>query len=311
MKGWQLVEFNKPLRLVEKDDPTPGRGQVVLDVKGCGMCHSDLVQIHAVGADFMLNTIMGHELAGIVSAVGEDVSEWKMGDRVAVCPTATESVPGFFRDGGFATKYLGVAEELVAIPDSVDWTYGAMMTDAGMTSYHALVKRGGLTKDMKVGIIGLGGLGQIGARVAILKGADVHVAEVKKEVWPLAEGLGVKHIVADATEWENQGFDLVVDYAGFGTTTNAAIKALRPDGTAVQVGLGVNETNFAIAEMVLRNVKLFGSRGGTTDDIVELYELVASGDLAPEVTEIGFDDIPRGLEDLEANKVTGRLVALY
>jgi len=311
MKGWQLVEFDKPPLLVEKEDPTPGPGQVVLDVKSCGMCHSDLVQLHAVGADFVLNKIMGHELAGIISAVGEGVTEWKTGDRVAVCPTATESVPGFFRDGGFATKYLGVAEELVAIPDGVDWTYGAMMTDAGMTSYHALVKRGGLTKDMKVGIIGLGGLGQIAARVAVLVGADVHVAEVKTEVWPLAERLGVKHIVGGAAEWENQGFDLVVDYAGFGTTTNAAIKALRPDGTAVQVGLGVNETNFTIAEMISRNVKLFGSRGGTKEDIMELYEYVESGDLAPEVTQIGFDDIPQGLEDLEANKVTGRLVALF
>ena len=310
MKGWQLVEFNKPPQLVEKEDPTPGPGQVVLDVKSCGMCHSDLVQMHAVGADFVLN-IMGHELAGIVSAVGEGVTEWKIGDRVAVCPTATESVPGFFRDGGFATKYLGVAEELVAIPDGVGWTYGAMMTDAGMTSYHALVKRGGLTKDMKVGIIGLGGLGQIATRVAVLIGADVHVAEPKKEIWPLAERLGVKHIMADAAEWQDQGFDLVVDYAGFGTTTNAAIKALKPDGTAVQVGLGVNETNFAIAEMIMRNVKLFGSRGGTREDIVELYGYVASGDLAPEVSEIGFDDIPQGLEDLEANKVTGRLVALF
>jgi propanol-preferring alcohol dehydrogenase len=117
--------------------------------------------------------------------------------------------------------------------------------------------------------------------------------------------------VGDAAEWENQGFDLVVDYAGFGTTTNAAIKALRSDGTAVQVGLGVNEINFTIAEMITRNVKLFGSRGGTKEDIEELYEYVESGDLAPEVTQIGFDDIPQGLEDLEENKVTGRLVALF
>lgn len=309
MKGWKLVEFDQLPILVEQDDPVAGPGQVVLDVKACGMCHSDLVQMHATGADFVLN-IMGHELAGVVSSVGDGVAEWKIGDRVAACPTATDSVPGFFRDGGFATKYLAVTEELVAIPDHVNWTYGAMMTDAGMTSYHALVKRGGLTAGMKVGIIGLGGLGQIAARVAVLKGADVHVAEIKKDVWPLARRLGVDHVVADAAEWENQGFDLVVDYAGFGTTTAAAIKALRPDGAAVQVGLGVNEAMFPIAEMATRNVTLFGSRGGTKGDIAELYELVGTGDLAVEVTEIGFDDIPRGLQDLEANQVTGRLVAL-
>ncbi|WP_197711304.1 zinc-binding dehydrogenase [Cellulomonas sp. WB94] len=309
MKGWELVAFGQPLELVEREDPTPGPGEVVLDVKGAGLCHSDVAAMQG-GADWMLHKIIGHELAGVVSALGEDVTEWTIGDRVSVCPTASASVPGYMRDGGFATKHLAPAGDLVAIPDAVDWTLGAQMTDAGMTSYHALVVRGGLTAGMKVGIIGLGGLGQIAARVAVLRGADVHVAEPKKDAWPLAERLGVTHVVADVAEWENGGFDLIVDYAGYGTTTDAALHAVRFNGTVVLVRLGVREGQISLGEMITRQSSLLASRGGTKQDIAELYELVATGELVPEVTEIGFDDIPRGLADLTANKVTGRLVAL-
>lgn len=310
MKGWQLVEYGRPLRLVERPDPEPGPGEVVLDVKGSGLCHSDVAEMEDQGVDWFLGRIIGHEMAGVVSAVGAGVAEWKPGDRVAVCPTASDSVPGYFRDGGFATKHVAPAGDLVAIPDQVGFTLGAMMTDAGMTSYHALVRRGEVRPDMKVGIIGLGGLGQIAARVGVVKGAEVHVAEPRKAVWPLAERLGVEHVVADVAEWKNKDFDLIVDYAGYETTTPGAIRAIRFDGTVVVVGLGVSQIRLNTNDMVGRKVRLLGSRGGTKQDIADLYGLVASGDLDPAVTEIGFDDIPRGLADLAANKVTGRLVAL-
>jgi propanol-preferring alcohol dehydrogenase len=163
---------------------------------------------------------------------------------------------------------------------------------------------------MKVGIIGLGGLGQIAARVAVLIGAETHVAETKQDAWGLGQRLGVQHLVEDAAEWSGQNFDLIVDYAGFGATTTAAIRAVRTGGTVVQVGLGVREANVPLGEVVSKEVSLLGSRGGTKQDIAELYELVASGELTPEVTEIGFDDIPDGLQALADNRVTGRLVAL-
>jgi propanol-preferring alcohol dehydrogenase len=311
VKAWQLVEIDRPLVLIERDDPQPGTGQVLLDIKASGLCHSDVAEMHEPAAAMFLPVIPGHEMAGVVSAVGDGVTGWAVGDRAAVCPTADAQVPGYFRDGGFATKNVSPADALVRIPDEVGFTLGAMMTDAGMTSYHALVRRGGMQAGMKVGIIGLGGLGQIATRVAVVKGADVHVAEPRQEVWPLAEKLGVQHVVADVAEWQNADFDLIVDYAGFGTTTAGAIRAVRFDGTVVLVGLGVNEMTIGSNDMVGRNVKLLASRGGTKEDIAELYALVASGDLDPAVTEIGFDEIPQGLADLEANQVTGRLVARF
>ncbi len=311
MKGWQLVEIDKPLVLVERDDPQPGPGKILIDVRAAGLCHSDVQLIHEPMAKFLLPVIPGHELAGVVTAVGEGVTAVAVGDRVAECPTATMECPGYHFDGGFATKHVTSADFVVRVPDAVGWTLGAMMTDAGMTSYHALVKRGGCEAGMKVGIIGIGGLGQIAAAVAVARGAEVHVAEPKRDVWDMARALGVKDVVEDAKAWENQNFNLVVDYAGFGTTTAAALQALRFDGTAVIVGLGKNEATISTGDMVGRQSKLLASRGGTKEDIAELYELVVAGALNPAVTEIGFDDIPAGLADLEAHRVTGRLVARF
>jgi propanol-preferring alcohol dehydrogenase len=163
---------------------------------------------------------------------------------------------------------------------------------------------------MKVGIIGFGGLGQIATRVAVLKGAEVHVAETKQDVWPLAKSLGVTSTVADVAEWAGQGFDLVVDYAGFRTTTAGALKAVRFDGTVVQVGMGKTVgVEIDTTDLVLGHVNLLGSVAGTKQDIEDLYELMATGDLTPHTTEITFDQIPQGIEDLRNGKVTGRLVA--
>jgi len=264
----------------------------------------------------------GHEIAGVVAAVGAGVSGWQIGDRAGVCPTASaappgadgpgagEVSPGYGHDGGFAEKYLGRAHDLVRIPDGLDVTLGAVATDAGMTAYHAIVVRGGLESGMKVGVIGLGGLGQIAARIAVLKGAEVHVAEPKSDTWPLAKSLGVTSCVSDVSDWAGAGFDLIVDYAGFGTTTAGALKAIKFNGTVVQVGLAVTAgVSIDTLDLVINQANLLGSIGGTKADIEDLYNLMATGELDPHVTEISFDDIPTGIEDLKHGKVTGRLVA--
>ncbi len=297
--------------LGEVENPRPGEGEVVIDVEAAGLCHSDVSVLTepTAGKTMMPFTpmIIGHEIAGTISAVGEGVTEWTVGDRVGVCPTASASIPGYTRHGGFAEQHLAPAADLVRVPDDVDIALGALATDAGMTSYHAVVVRGAVQAGMKVGVIGLGGLGQVGARVAVLKGAEVHVAEMKKDVWPLAKELGVIDTVADAAEWAGAGLDLVVDNAGFDTTLKA-LEAVRSGGTVVQVGMGDPNVRITV-QSILANKSLLGSMGGTKDDIAALYELMRAGDLQPAWAEIAFEDIAEGVARLEAGTVTGRLVA--
>jgi propanol-preferring alcohol dehydrogenase len=217
--------------------------------------------------------------------------------------------PGYGYDGGFADKIVVDQITLVRMPDNVPFALGAAGTDAGMTSHHAVIAKGRVTAGTRLGIIGLGGLGQIGARVGVLAGAEVYVAEIDEEVWDLAHDLGATGVARSIRGFADRQLDVIVDFAGFGTTTAEAIEAVRFGGRVVQVGMGKLEATISTRDLIIKECELVGCRGGTSDDIAGVYELFATGQLAPHYTEIGFDDIPDGLDRLARGEVKGRLVA--
>lgn len=312
MRAWQFTNTHEPLVLADVPVPVAGPGQVVLDVVSAGLCHSDVGVLEDEGwlpALPRRPVTMGHEVAGVVVEVGEGVTGWSVGARVGVCPMTRAGAPGYGYDGGFADKILVDQITLVAIPDNVPFALGAAGTDAGMTSHHAVMTKGRVVAGTRLGIIGLGGLGQIGARVGVLAGAEVYAAELNEEVWDLADELGVTGIARSIRDFADKRLDVIVDFAGFGTTTAEAIETVRFAGRVVQVGMGKLEATISTRDLILKECELVGSRGGTSDDIAGVYELFASGQLAPHYTEIGFDDIPDGLDRLARGLVKGRLVA--
>jgi propanol-preferring alcohol dehydrogenase len=313
MKAWQFTNTHEPLVLNEVPEPAAGPGEAVIDIKAAGLCHSDVGLLEDEGWLPMLGKLPitpGHEIAGVISEIAEGVEGWKAGDRVGVCPTAEGATsPGYTHDGGYSFKCTASTKSLVAVPESLSFELAAAGTDAGMTSYHAVVTEGRVKQGDRVGIIGLGGLGQIGARVAVLRGCEVYVAEPNQQVWPLSEKIGCKKIVSDITGLLDENLDVIIDYAGFGTTTAGAIEAVRPGGRVVQVGLGQMEATINTTALVTKRVTLIGSLGGTVDDITGVYEMMATGDLDPAVTPIAFSEIPEGLDRLAKGGVVGRLVA--
>jgi len=316
MKAWQYPGEHRPIQLNEVPEPAPGPTQVVIDVRAAGLCHSDLMYMET-GDQAMpfLPMTQGHENAGVISALGAQVEGFAVGDVVGVCSSGVQPPLGMFTPGGFADRLAADYRDLARVPAGLDLSLAALATDAGMTSYHAMAKAGGVRAGMKVGVIGFGGLGQIGARVAVLSGAEVHVAEMKEDVWPLAKAVGVADCVKDADEWVSDGnpmsggtFDLVVDYAGF-DTTQKALNAIRRGGKVVQVGLG--KPTFTVVTPTILGRTIEGSLGGTVQDIEEVFDLMARGEITPAYEEIAFDQIGAGLERLRANQVTGRLVARF
>jgi alcohol dehydrogenase, propanol-preferring len=312
MKAWQFTNTHEPLVLAEVTEPTPGPGEVLIDVKAAGLCHSDVGLLEDEG---WLQTLakrpitIGHEIAGVITGLGAGVTGWKSGDRVGICPTTEASAPGYVRDGGFASKAVTPAVSLVRLPDTVSFVLGAAGTDAGMTSHHAVIANGQVKGGTTVGIIGFGGLGQIGSRVAVLAGAEVYVAEVNERVWQNALDAGVKGVKKSIKEFEGVTFDVIVDFAGFGTTTAEAIDVVGMGGRVVQVGMGRLEATISTASLILRKVTLIGSQGGTKEDIEGVYRYFATGKLTPTITEITFDQIPEGITRLKHGEVVGRLVA--
>lgn len=316
MKGWQFVGTDKPLELVEVEDPKAKPGDVVIDVKAAGICHSDVGMMNDPGWMDLIGqfpVIMGHEIAGVISEIGEGVTDYKVGDKVAVCPTGPSGVgaPGYDRDGGFAEKTTAPTEDLVLIPEGLSFALAAAGTDAGMTSYHAVFTIGQATPGSKIGILGVGGLGQIGLQAAIAKDIEVYAVDNSEEARKLALEFGAKEVFEDVKELADYELDLIVDYAGFDETTSDSLEAVGFNGRVVLVGMGKLETTVNTSDLIVGQKTLHGSVGGDKEDMVEVYELMKSGGVKPKITEITFDEIPEGIERLERNEVTGRLVAIF
>lgn len=315
MKGWQFVGTDQPLEFVEKDDPAIQPGKVVIDVKAAGICHSDVGVLHDPGWLALLGdlpVIMGHEVAGVISQVADDVTDYKVGDKVAVCPTGPSKLaPGYAYDGGFGTKVLAPACDLVPIPDKVTFAQAAAGTDAGMTSYHATFVQGGVKPGMTVGMIGIGGLGQIALGAAVAKGAKVYAVDTSPKACELAEKLGAAGVFSDISDLAQFEPEVIIDFAGFDTTSYEALEAVGFKGRVVRVGMGVLEMKLNVTTLITKQAEVVGSNGGTKQDIVDVYDLISEGLLDPVITEITFDEIPKGVQMLEDRKVVGRLVARF
>ncbi|MFJ8792529.1 alcohol dehydrogenase catalytic domain-containing protein [Streptomyces sp. NPDC102462] len=155
------------------DAPHAGPGEVVVDIKAAGLCHSDVSALDDptwMKSFPRLPMRLGHENAGVISEVGPGMDHWKVGDRVGLAMPDGDAIDYGAWDGGHGPKVRATDANLVRLPDELSFAMGAMATDAGLTSYHAMVARGGAKKAMRVGGIGLGGLGYIGAHIAVLKG---------------------------------------------------------------------------------------------------------------------------------------------
>ena len=312
MKGWMFHGANTPLELIDRDDPRAGAGEVVIRIRAAGLCHSDVGRMDGtLGAGFLPKPpplILGHEVAGQVIETGPGVADYAVGDRVVASGT-TEFCPGRDADGGYATHCVLPTHSLIRLPDTVSYVQGAAATDAGQTSHGALMTAGELKPGMRVGIVGLGGLGMTAARIAVLEGAEVYGAEPRVEAWQAALNQGVKAVVKNVRELASLKLDLIVDFAGFGDTTAGAIEAVRKGGTVVQVGLGRTEALISTAALIRNKVTLRGSSGGRPADTSRVIGHMAKGDLMIESSMIGFDEIPEGLARLKRGGVIGRIVA--
>jgi len=298
------------------EEPHAGMGEVVVGIKAAGVCHSDVSTLDDPGWMAFYHRVpiaLGHENAGVILEVGDGMEKWKVGDRVGLAPMMddTHGLGSGDWDGGFGEQLIAKERNLVALPDEVPFDMGAVATDAGLTAYHAMVAQGGAKKGMKIGVIGLGGLGYVGARVAVLLGAEVYGADVSPSARGLANEIGLAGVGESIEEFTDKGLELVVDYAGFGVTSVSALNALSRSGTLVQVGMGKLDIEINTFPLITKQLMFKGSVSGTKEDLAALYELMRSGDLNPPINRITQAEIPDAIEKLRVGGVVGRFVALY
>jgi propanol-preferring alcohol dehydrogenase len=311
MKAWQFNGINEPLERVEIPYPKAGTGEIVVDIKAAGLCHSDVSFMDGTITSLLkeIPIILGHEIAGVVAEIGEGVSDFQPGQRVGI--PATTDGPGTYRNGGFADAVVVLANQCVHVPDEVPFEQAAPAMDAARTAYRAVVTTGLVQKGINVGIIGYGGLGSLGVQIAKELGAEVYVAEVNTKTWDEAKATGIKGISADIRDFEQAGLDVIIDFAGFGTTTASAIDAIKPRGRVVQIGLAKEMATISAQKVTMKEITYVGASNGEKHEAEEVLKLMASGNIKSNIIKISFDKIPDSLDQLKKGGINRRFVAIY
>ena len=248
----QVSKPNGPFEIVERDIPEPGADQVRIKVQACGICHSDSMMKEGLFPGVTYPRVPGHEIAGIVDEVGEDVVEWKAGQRVGVgwhggqcghCESCRRGdffacryaqTTGFTYDGGYADYMIASSKALALIPDQLSATDAAPLMCAGITTYNALRNSGAHVGDV-VAILGVGGLGHLGIQFAAKMGFKTIAIARGKDKEELVKKLGARHYI------DSESQNAVEELAKLGGAK--VILATVPSGKAMSAvlgGLGVN-----------------------------------------------------------------------
>jgi alcohol dehydrogenase len=275
MRAVQVFSAKGPFEVVERDIPDPGPGTVRVKVQACGVCHSDSIVKEGI-MPLQYPRVPGHEVVGIVDAVGANVQGFKAGQRVGAgwhggncgycencrrgdafaCQTATH-ITGLTADGGYADYMIARAEALAFVPDELSPEEAAPLMCAGVTTFNCLRNSGARPGEL-VAILGLGGLGHLGVQFAAKAGYRAVAIARGKDKEPLAKKLGAwKYIDSEsqnpAVELQKLGGAKVV----LATVTNADAM------TAVIGGLGVHGTMMligAVPSLTVPPLQLLGSR---------------------------------------------------
>ncbi|KAE8317095.1 chaperonin 10-like protein [Aspergillus transmontanensis] len=316
MKAFQFDHVQSGLQFRTVQRPQPEQGQVIIQVKAAGLCHSDCIILQDDQYNMIMRRpiVLGHEVAGTIIELGPGVSDYQVGDKVvAGIPTHPVAQDSFFKaiglgyDGGYAEHAMACVENLVRIPSGVSFAQAAVATDSIATAYHAVITEGRVGPDSTVAIVGLGGLGLPAIQIAAIHGARVYAVDIDETKFPVARELGAIGHTNGLDKFDAIAFDTVVDFAGAGITTAAAVNAVKPCGRVVVVGLAAKQMNLDTHAVITRNITLQGSIGSSLEELKEVLRLIADGRLSPILEEIFFESIPQGLERLAQGKVTGRL----
>jgi D-arabinose 1-dehydrogenase-like Zn-dependent alcohol dehydrogenase len=255
MRAAQIVRPGGNIEIVEREIPSPGPGQVRVKVQACGVCHSDSLVKEGHWPGLQYPRVPGHEVVGMVDAVGTGVTQWKPGQRVGVgwhgghcgacdacrngdffgCTVALQ-VTGISFDGGYADYLVAPAIALALVPDDLSAVEAAPLMCAGITTYNALRNTAARAGDL-VAVLGLGGLGHLGVQYAVKMGFNTVGIARGQDKAKLSQKLGAHHYI------DSQAQDPAAELQKLGGAKVILATVTNGDAmSAVQGGLGLNGT---------------------------------------------------------------------
>jgi alcohol dehydrogenase, propanol-preferring len=329
MLAWEVAEpraiTEAPLRLVDRPVPEPAVDELLVRVRVCGVCRTDLHLAEGDVRPRRRGVVPGHEVVGSVAQAGADVTRFDVGDRVGIawlrhtcggcrwCRAGRENLcpgsryTGWDADGGYAEYATVPAAFAYRIPDSFDDTHAAPLLCAGIIGYRAL-RRSRLPPGGRLGIYGFGGSAHITAQVAIAQGAEVHVLTRGDEARRLALSLGAAS-AGGAYDRTPVTLDSAIVFAPAGELVPVALRALARGGTLALAGIHVSDIPVLDYQRHLFYEKTLTSvTSNTRGDGEELLRLADRLSVRVEATPYAFQDADRALEDLAAGKVRGAAV---
>ncbi len=341
MKAVLFEKFREAPKIVTVDDPTPEAHGVVLKVEATGVCRSDWHGWMGHDSDIDLPHVPGHEMAGVVTAVGKEVIQWKIGDKVTVpficgcgsCPEChagqqqvcmNQEQPGFTHWGSFA-EYVGLHQadlNLVALPESMDFATAASLGCRFATSFRAVVDQGKVSAGQWVAVHGCGGVGLSAVMIAAAVGANVIGIDLDPAKLTLARELGAvavingneADVVGAVKEVTRGGAHVSLDALGHSVTMTNSILGLRPRGKHIQVGLMLGEQAAPVVPMpkiIGQEIELLGSHGMQAHRYGAMLDMVASGKLNPSRlvgSRISLDEAPETLMSMDRFQSVGATV---
>jgi alcohol dehydrogenase len=338
MRAVYYDSFQKPPRIETVADPTPSPTGLVLKVEATGLCRSDWHGWMGHDPDIVLPHVPGHEMAGVVAAVGRDVKNWKAGDRVTVpfvsgcghcpeCATGHHHIcdnqvqPGFTCWGSFA-EYVALEYadlNVVRLPDNMDFATAAGLGCRFVTSFSAVVDKGRCKPGEWVAVHGCGGVGLSAIMIASAMGAQVIAVDLTDEKLAFAKSMGAtalvngsKAKVVDAIrEITGGGAHLSIDALGHSATAMNSVRCLRKRGRHIQVGLMLAEHARApmpMDKVIAHEIEIKGSHGMQAHRYPEMLRMIAGGLLQPQKLvgkTIPLADAPAALMAMDRFEGTG------
>lgn len=331
MRGAQVTRPGRPFEIVQRDVPEPGPGWVGVKVEACGICHSDSLVKEGHWPGLQYPRLPGHEVVGIVNAVGAGVTQWKSGQRVGVgwhgghcghcdacrhgdffaCQVALQ-ITGISFDGGYADYMVAPAIALALVPKELSPVDAAPLMCAGVTTYNAL-RNGCARPGDVVAVLGLGGLGHLGVQFAVKMGFKTIGIARGKDKEPLARTLGAHHYIDSqaqdpAAELQKLGgAKLILATVTNGDAMSAVQGGLAANGTLMVIGAAQSLTVSPIALISgRRSVK--GWYSGTAADSQDtLVFSVLSG--VRSMNEVyPLDRVPEAYDRMMSGKARFRVV---
>src|SRR6185369_7189596 len=331
MRAAIFREFRQPFSIEDVADPRPSDAGVVLKVEACGICRSDWHGWMGNDADIHLPHVPGHELSGVVAAVGRDVKRWKGGERVTLpfvcgcgdceqCASGNQQVcdeqfqPGFTGWGGFA-EYVAIEyadTNLVALPDEVDFVTASSLGCRFATSFRAVVDQGKVAAGQWVAVHGCGGVGLSAIMIAAAFGARVIAVDIADDKLDFARSIGTESLVnSSSTNAVNAIMDLTdggahisIDALGHPEILRNSVNSLRKRGKHIQVGImeaDQHDSIIPVGKIIGRELEILGSHGMQAHRYPAMLEMIHEGKLKPEKLigkRISLEEAPKELVDL-------------